>query len=84
MAAIVDQATIQSLLGRSLTPQEELYFDNLMNIAQGRLENLICSSLGAVETTIEFSSSDGHRTVFIGLWSDVSFHRSIKSMPNFL
>lgn len=69
----MDQAQIEALLGRSLTPRESTNLKLYLDIALKELETLLCISVSCPEVdTRIYEAREGMRTVFTGIFTDVS------------
>lgn len=68
----MNQAQLESLLGRPLTPVEVENRSLYLDIARETLETMICSRLDQVTETRTFDTREGFRTVFIGYFTDIS------------
>lgn len=67
----MDQAKLQSLLGRSLTATEVTNLDLYLNIAEDTLEDLLCMSICRKSEARTFGTRDGYRTVFVDPFTDI-------------
>ena len=66
------QAKLESLLGRSLTPNEVTNLTLYLDIATDSLEDMLCMSLTTETSTREFEAREGYSTLFTGAFTDVS------------
>ncbi|WP_439946507.1 hypothetical protein [Streptomyces sp. BBFR109] len=60
-----DKEKMAELLGRPLTSAEDSNFDLYLDIAVGRLSNLLCFSFDTAGGARTFPSRDGYRTVYV-------------------
>lgn len=66
------RAKLESLLGRSLTPNEVTNLTLYLDIATDSLEDMLCMSLTTETSTREFGAREGYSTLFTGAFTDVS------------
>jgi hypothetical protein len=66
------RAKLESLLGRSLTPNEVTNLTLYLDIATDSLEDMLCMSLTTETSTREFEAREGYSTLFTGAFTDVS------------
>ncbi len=68
----MNQATLEALLGRSLTPNEVTNLTLYLNIAYESLEELICTPIAPADDTRVFDLREGYSTAFLGIFRSVS------------
>lgn len=67
----MDQAQLESRLGRPLTPVEVTNRELYLDIAKESLESMLCISLEEVSETRYFEAREGMRTVFTGIFNNL-------------
>lgn len=68
----MDQATLEALLGRPLTPTEVDNLELYVNIATEALEDLICTTIANTTETRTFDLREGYSTAFVDLFRSVT------------
>lgn len=66
-----NQSELEALLGRTLTPVEVDNLDLYLEIAEERLEQLICSRVVSIEEERTYDGRVGYSTVFTELFTDI-------------
>lgn len=66
------QEELEKLLGRSLTPVEVTNLDLYLEIAEERLEQLICSRVNLIAEERTYDGRSGYSTVFTELFTEVT------------
>lgn len=67
----MNQTTMASLLGRSLTPIESTNFNLYLKIARQSLDDLLCTNLCDDTDPRTFDARGGYSTVFTDIFTDV-------------
>jgi len=67
-----NQAQLEALLGRTLTPVELSNLDLYLEIAGERLEQLICSRVTAIAEERVYDGREGYSTVFTELFTSIT------------
>lgn len=67
----MDKATLEALLGRTLTTTEDANLELYLNIASESLDNLLCLNLLDDSTVRVFDARDGYSTVFMDIFTEV-------------
>ena len=69
----MNQAELEALLGRPLTPIESANVDLYLNIAEESLEELICTSIATTESeTRTFDTRKDYSTAFVDIFTKVT------------
>jgi hypothetical protein len=68
---MLTKAQIESLLGRSLTSTESSNLELYLEIAQERLERLVCFSLDA-EGVLKYDPRKGYHTLFVNPFTSIN------------
>lgn len=66
------QPELEALLGRPLTPNEVTNLKLYLDIAQGRLEQLVCFPMCCDANSKFFAGREGYSTVFTGAFTKIS------------
>lgn len=67
----MSQSELEALLGRPLTSIEATNLDLYLNIANQRLEDMLCTRLEGVNEERTFSIRSGYHTIFVDIFTEV-------------
>ena len=68
----MNQAQLEALLGRPLTPVEVTNIELYLDIANDTLESLICTPIAPATETRTFSTREGYRTAFVDIFTAIT------------
>lgn len=70
------QDKIAALLGRPLSSTEQSNFKLYLELAQGRVSDLLCFDICQKVETRRFSARDGYRTLNVPIFTEIDSERS--------